>query len=79
MASGHAPFTVNSGTKVANLNADKLDGIDSTGFLGADAKAADADTLDGIDSSGLLGARAKAADSGLLNSNSTDFLSHDVV
>ena len=32
-ASGHPPFTVNSGTKVANLNADKLDGIDSTGFL----------------------------------------------
>lgn len=32
-ASGHAPFTVNSGTKVANLNADKLDGIDSSGFL----------------------------------------------
>ena len=33
VASGHPPFTVNSGTKVANLNADKLDGIDSTGFL----------------------------------------------
>jgi hypothetical protein len=33
VASGHAPFTVNSGTKVTNLNADKLDGIDSTGFL----------------------------------------------
>jgi hypothetical protein len=33
VASGHSPFTVNSGTKVANLNADKLDGIDSTGFL----------------------------------------------
>jgi hypothetical protein len=32
VASGHAPFTVNSGAKVANLNADKLDGIDSTGF-----------------------------------------------
>src|SRR4051794_39130239 len=24
VASGHAPFTVNSGTKVTNLNADKL-------------------------------------------------------
>jgi hypothetical protein len=33
VASGKAPFTVNSGTKVANLNADKLDGIDSSGFL----------------------------------------------
>jgi hypothetical protein len=30
VASGHAPFTVNSGTKVPNLNADKLDGIDAT-------------------------------------------------
>jgi hypothetical protein len=33
VASGHPPFAVNSGAKVANLNADKLDGIDSTGFL----------------------------------------------
>jgi hypothetical protein len=31
-ASGHPPFTVNSGTKVTNLNADKLDGLDSTAF-----------------------------------------------
>jgi hypothetical protein len=30
---GHPPFTVNSGAKVTKLNADKLDGIDSTGFL----------------------------------------------
>lgn len=33
VASGHAPFTTNSGTKVANLNADKLDGKDSSGFV----------------------------------------------
>jgi hypothetical protein len=33
VASGHAPFTVNSGVKVVNLNAAKLDGIDSTGFV----------------------------------------------
>jgi hypothetical protein len=33
VASGHSPFTVNSAVKVANLNADKLDGIDSTGFV----------------------------------------------
>jgi hypothetical protein len=33
VAGGHAPFTVNSGTKVSNLNADKLDGLDSTAFL----------------------------------------------
>jgi hypothetical protein len=30
VATGHAPFTVNSATKVTNLNADKLDGIDSS-------------------------------------------------
>jgi hypothetical protein len=33
VASGHAPFTVNSGVKVTNLNADALDGIDSSGFV----------------------------------------------
>jgi hypothetical protein len=38
-ASGHAPFTVNSGTKVANLNADKLDGSDSSQLKGARAYA----------------------------------------
>jgi hypothetical protein len=32
-APGHAPFAVNTSTKVANLSADKLDGIDSTGFV----------------------------------------------
>src|SRR3954463_4016562 len=30
VASGKTPFTVNSATKVANLNADKLDNLDST-------------------------------------------------
>jgi hypothetical protein len=33
VSSGNAPFTVNSGTKVAKLNADKLDGVDSTGLI----------------------------------------------
>jgi hypothetical protein len=32
-APGHAPFTVNTSTKVAKLNADTLDAIDSTGFV----------------------------------------------
>src|SRR5213082_1616224 len=30
VASGHPPFTTNSATKVTNLNADKVDGLDST-------------------------------------------------
>jgi hypothetical protein len=33
VASGHAPFTTNSTAKVAKLNADKLDGHDSTDFV----------------------------------------------
>ena len=33
VASGHAPFTTNSATKVTNLNADRLDGLDSTSFV----------------------------------------------
>jgi hypothetical protein len=33
VAGGTAPFTVSSGMKVAKLNADKLDGIDSTRFI----------------------------------------------
>lgn len=32
VANGTAPFVVTSSTKVTNLNADQLDGIDSTGF-----------------------------------------------
>jgi hypothetical protein len=54
VASGHAPFTVNSGTKVDKLNTDKLDGIDSSGFLGVNAKAADAELLDGKNSTDFL-------------------------
>ena len=33
VAAGHAPFTVNSGVKVANLNADTLDGVDSSALI----------------------------------------------
>jgi len=32
VAASHAPFQVNSGTKVTLLNADKIDGLDSTQF-----------------------------------------------
>jgi hypothetical protein len=35
VATGHAPFTVNSGVKVTNLNADTLDGLDSSAFAAA--------------------------------------------
>ena len=39
------------------VNAGQLDGIDSSGFLAAGAKAADSDTLDGIDSTGFVQGR----------------------
>src|SRR6478736_1677897 len=51
---GRPPFTTNSTTKVTNLNADMLDGIDSTAFLPAGGKAADSNLLDGIDSTGFI-------------------------
>jgi hypothetical protein len=37
VATGTAPFTVASTTKVANLNADQLDGLDSASFIRSDA------------------------------------------
>jgi len=72
---GAPPLTVNADAGTAtNLSADKLDGKDSTEFLGATAKATDADRLDGRDSTDFLGATAKAADSDKLDGkDSTDF------
>ena len=42
------------------VNADRLDGLNSTDFLGASATAADSDLLDGMDSTEFLGATAAA-------------------
>jgi hypothetical protein len=76
VAAGHPPLFVNSEAgKATNLNADKLDGIDSTGFLPKAGKAADADKLDGIDSTGFLSKVGKAADADKLDGiDSTGFL-----
>jgi hypothetical protein len=41
----------------SGLDADSLDGIDASQFLGSTDKAADADTVDGMDSSEFLTAR----------------------
>ena len=38
-ASSRPPLTVSSGVKVVNLNSDRLDGIDSTGFVQGKGKA----------------------------------------
>jgi hypothetical protein len=67
VASGHAPLTVNSSTKVANLNADQLDNLDSTYFLPKTGKAADADKLDNLDSTYFLPKTGKAADADKLD------------
>jgi hypothetical protein len=49
---GAPPFRVNSRGRVANLNADLLDGVHASGFYRAGSKVADANQLDGIDGSG---------------------------
>jgi hypothetical protein len=41
---GIAPFSVSNTTKIGNLNADLLDGLDSTSFLRSDHLAADTDS-----------------------------------
>ena len=64
---GTAPFKVSSGKKVAKLNADKLDGVSSSGFYRSGSKVADSDKLDGIDSSGFYRSGSKVADSDKLD------------
>jgi hypothetical protein len=63
VASGHAPFTVNSGTKVANLNADKLDGIDSTGFR-SNAYIDRQDAIQALNASGTTQVASKSLPAG---------------
>src|SRR6266508_4306974 len=51
---GRPALTVNTKAKVANLNADSLDGFDSGYFLPKTGKSADANKLDGHDSTYFL-------------------------
>ena len=75
VASGHAPFTVNTGIKVPSLNADKLDGIDSTGFLPKTGTAANSAKLGGQLPGYYLPKTGKAADADKLDSlDSSAFL-----
>ena len=56
------------------LDADLLDGLHASSFLGVGAKAADADHLDGFDSTAFLPATGKAANADKLdNIDSTGF------
>jgi hypothetical protein len=59
---GTAPLAVTSGTKVANLNADRLDGLTSVQFLRSTGKATDANMLDGLSSEQFLRSTGKAVD-----------------
>lgn len=45
---GASPFTTSSAVKVANLNADLLDGLDQSAFLPATGKAVDSAKLEGL-------------------------------
>lgn len=59
----------------SGLDADRLDGLDSSAFLTAVTKAPDSDLLDGLDSTAFLLATGKAADADLLDGlDSTAFL-----
>jgi hypothetical protein len=72
---GRPPLITNSTTKVVNLNADSIDGLDSSAFLPVGGKAADSNLLDGLDSSAFLPVGGKAADANLLdNLDSTRFM-----
>jgi hypothetical protein len=60
---GAPPMIVNSTTKVDNLNADSLDGLNQSAFLRSDGQAVDADRLDGLDSSTFMGADVRTRES----------------
>src|SRR4051812_3729399 len=67
--SGHAPMTVNRSTKIANLNADLLDGRDSNAFIRKGVAQSDAVTTAGgvvdVSNTGTTnGGQGKAADPG---------------
>jgi len=78
VGSGVTPFTVNSSTKVANLNADKLDALDSTDFLrntvplsltGSTASAGVISGTNTGDGNGLQGVTSAAGASGVYGEN----------
>lgn len=64
---GQAPMTVNSQTKVTNLNADQLDGKSDTDFYAAGTKVSDSDKLDGKNDSDFYAAGSKVVDSDKLD------------
>jgi len=75
-----APMRVNATGRVANLNADALDGRDSASFAdGTGGKANNSDRLDGKDSGQFLASSGKAADADRLDGmNSSSFWTGEV-
>jgi hypothetical protein len=78
--SGKAPIEVNAAAGTAtNLSADKLDGKDSTEFLGKNEKAADASHADSAEHATTAESATNASSAGnadtLDGKNSTDFVS----
>jgi hypothetical protein len=63
VTTGHAPFTVNSGTEVANLNAAMLQGKSPSDFYAAGSTVADSSELGGQPPSFYLPATGTAANS----------------
>jgi len=55
VTTGTAPFVISSTTKVTNLNADQLDGLDSTAFLQTSAISGSAGTIVKFATSSTLG------------------------
>ncbi len=61
---GRPPLAVNATAgKATNLNADRLDGLDSAAFQRSGSKAADSDRLDGKDSSQFMPASTYSVES----------------
>ncbi len=66
------PLRVNSDAQVPNLNADKVDGMDSGAFLASGGTAADSEMLDGADSSDFV----KRGSSGTATESPLNFQSY---
>ena len=62
-----ADYVTHSEIGTGAIDADTLDGLDSTKFLRSTAKAVDADKLDGLDSTKFLRSTAKAVDADRLD------------
>jgi len=68
-----SPLKVNSSAKVPNLNADKLDGVDASGFYAAGSTVADSSKLGGFQAATFSRLRTPPTANTLTPLDSTDF------